>query len=154
MESKVERQRELIELLENRVFRSQGQVVQAMQERGFNVTQPSISRDFRELGVVKMSGRYLPVDRPGARMLHDKLDVNPLSLITSVSTAGPHLLVVMTHVGAASVVGLAIDSLELHEIVGTIAGDDTVFIAATGEGGQERVLQMLHEIALRNEQQL
>ncbi len=143
MEAKVDRQRELVELLESKTFRSQGQVVRAMQDRGFSVTQPSISRDFRELGVVKMSGRYLPVDRPSVRALHEQTNVNPFSLITSMSTAGPHLLVVTTQIGAANVVAASIDHAEMREVVGTIAGDDTVFIATAGDLGQDRVMRKL-----------
>lgn len=88
---------------------------------GVIVTQSTLSRDLAEIGAVKRKGAYVfvnPVQSPLQQA--GFLSANP---------AGPHLLVVKTEVGAAQRVGLVIDQQAFPGVVGTLAGDDTIFVA-------------------------
>lgn len=147
MESKINRQRELVTLLKSQAFRNQSEVVDAMRALGFEVTQPSISRDFRELGVVKLGGRYVPAGRQLHEMDTASGQVNAFTLVRSVKTAGPNLVVIVTGAGAAPVVAAAIDRYAPDDIVGTIAGDDTVFVATTSVRGQSTILSYIQDQA-------
>ena len=145
MYKKSERQKVLTELLDSQALCNQQEVVEAMNAQGFEVTQPSVSRDFKELGVVKAAGRY--------RVLQDEVApkkplfvCDPLSLIKDVRTAGPHLIVINTEVGAANVVAAAIDRMANDEVVGSIAGDDAIFLAAETPTSQDRILRALQAL--------
>ena len=140
IETKTLRQKTLLELLASEALSSQQEVVRRMNESGFSATQPSISRDFRELGIVKLGGRYLAVDSKEESLeLSSETRVNPWALIVELLPAGPHLLVAKTKIGAASLIATQLDSAGLRDIVGTIAGDDTVFVAVPGEAAQRRI---------------
>ena len=126
--------------LNRRRVTSQSSLVKLLRERGHDVTQSSVSRYLSALGALKREGTYqLPapteVQRP-------QLDPSFARIIRS-SPAGDHMLVVHTRAGAASLVALAIDARKLADIVGTIAGDDTIFIATVGRAQQRRVAHTL-----------
>lgn len=119
--TKHERQQTLRQLLESRQFVAQEEVVAEMVKAGYDVTQSSISRDFKELGVAKSSGAY---------RLPSRADLVPVaSFVTGIVEAGPHMIVVKTRSGCASVVAEMIDTAQAPGIAGTIAGENTVFIA-------------------------
>ncbi len=106
---------------------------------GIETNQSSISRDVRELGLVRVGGRYVPA----ARLVEADIDgpgIYDSELITSLKPVGANLIVIHTHLGAAQVVAVELDRREWPEIVGTIAGDDTVFIAVGSRAAQGRVL--------------
>jgi transcriptional regulator of arginine metabolism len=142
-ERRAERQRALTEIVRRRAIRRQEELVARLAERGFEVTQSSVSRDLRQLGVAKVGGRYVVPQRPAgspdelAEIAHALHDAKP---------AGPHLTVVFTAVGAAQAVGIALDRARWSEIVGTVAGDDTVFVASAGAHEQTRLLHRLHAL--------
>lgn len=120
--------------------RRQADLVRELEAQGFAVTQSSVSRDLRELGAARLGDRYvLPEDgMPGGT------PVSSLAgFVREIATAGPHLTVVKTTVGAAQSVAVAIDRDRWPEVVGTISGDDTIFIASTGEDAQQRVVARL-----------
>ena len=125
MSGKQIRQENLVNILQSQDFSKQHDVVAAMQAKGFQVTQASISRDFFELGIVKIGGVYSPL-----KDVRTSKPSNPeVNTILSIETAGDALIVLKTSIGSASVVALAIDNSDIKGIAGTIAGDDTVFIA-------------------------
>lgn len=133
-------------LLEQEIVRGQGEIAQRLRTLGFEVTQSSISRDLHDLGVAKMQGRYVlaaalaaPEPAKPAAAYEAVLRAN----VTGWSAAGPHVLVVHTVIGAASPVGLAIDHAAWPEVVGTVAGDDTLFIATAGKRHQNRLRERL-----------
>ena len=97
---------------------------------GFEVTQSSVSRDLRELGVLKASGRYLV---PPDEISRANGDFGALAqFVRTVRPAGTSLTVIRTTIGAAASVAVALDKAEWPEVVGTISGDDTIFIATSG----------------------
>ena len=142
-EIREERHRALLALLRRRPIRRQEELVAKLAERGFEVTQSSVSRDLRQLGVAKLGGRYV-APRPGPGALEAPIEV--AHLLRAAKPAGPHLTVVLTRVGAAQSVGIALDRAAWPEIVGTVAGDDTVFVATSGAREQTRLLHRLQAI--------
>lgn len=134
---KQDRHQTIIDLIGSSRIGRQGELVQALVDRGFPVTQASVSRDLDELGIVKLNGSYARPQRHSSTL--------GITLV-SVETAGPYLIVARTPAGLASAATVRIDSAKLHEIVGTIAGDDTIFIAVVGEAEQKRVIRRLWEL--------
>jgi len=131
-DAKARRQRAIAELIRTEILHSQEEVAHRLVELGFVATQATVSRDLVELGAVKVrrDGKIayaLPIDPPPPRTAA-KLDSVIREWVQSVRPAG-NLLVMKTPPGSAHVVGFAIDQARLEEVVGTICGDDTIFIA-------------------------
>ena len=135
---KQDRHQTIIDLIGASRIGRQDELVRALGERGFSVTQASVSRDLDELGIVKINGAYARPDRRRSNGLG-------VALI-SIEAAGPNIIVARTPAGLASASTVRIDSAKLPEIVGTIAGDDTIFIAVAGEAEQKRVIKRLWEL--------
>jgi transcriptional regulator of arginine metabolism len=115
----------------------QAELVELLHREGFDATQSSVSRDLRELGVVKGADRYLlPAAEDALTPSHFE-DVR--SFMKGYRAAGPTLTVLRTTTGAAQSVAIAIDKAHWPEIVGTIAGDDTIFIATESIRAQRRL---------------
>jgi transcriptional regulator of arginine metabolism len=131
-DAKVRRQRAIAQLIRNEILHSQEQVAHRLGELGFLATQATVSRDLVELGAVKLRrdgkiGYALPVDTPPPRTAA-RLDTVIREWVQSIRPAG-NLLVMKTPPGSAHVVGFAIDQARLEDVVCTICGDDTIFIA-------------------------
>lgn len=137
------RQAAIKKILATDLIKNQIELQKRLQACGFNVTQSSVSRDLQELRAIKVDGHYaleesLRNNGVGTVSLSDELGEVAAS-INEYRTAGPYLLVINTPPGRASVVGLAIDRADWPEIIGTVAGDDTLFIATAGRRAQEKV---------------
>ena len=106
----------------------------------------SVSRDLRELGVAKVGDRYvLPED--ATTPVADLRAVS--AFVQQAIPAGPHLTVVRTTIGSAQSVALAIDRARWPEVVGTISGDDTIFIATDSARTQRALLERIRSLASR-----
>jgi transcriptional regulator of arginine metabolism len=118
----------------------QTELVAALRKSGHIATQSSVSRDLRELGVAKMGDRYV---LPEAAM-PPKSDFSALKQFVSARlTAGTNITVLKTTVGSAQSVAVAIDTADWPEVVGTISGDDTIFIATSGAQAQRKLGERL-----------
>jgi transcriptional regulator of arginine metabolism len=139
------RHREILTLLRRSRVASQGEIVERLRVRGIEATQSSVSRDLRDMGVAKVGGRYLaPPLRQGKTE-----DLRAAAhFLRGTKPAGPHLAVVLTVPGAAQAIGLALDHAQYPEVVGTLAGDDTVFVATASAADQKRFLQRLEALML------
>ena len=129
---KKNRHDKIIEIINNNVVETQEQLVALLCEAGYDVTQATISRDIRQMKLTKMvleDGRQKYVyTNADPKVMHDKY-VNVLKAgYVSVETA-ENILVIKTVPGMAMALATAIDALEVPEIVGCIAGDDTIFVA-------------------------
>lgn len=136
----------ILELVATRPLRTQEELAEALGQEGWEVTQSSVSRDIATLGLVKAEGIY---QRPAAAHLREITDPNERRLaesLLSVDRAGDAMLVLHTPPGEAQRVGSALDLLAWPEIVGTLAGDDTIFVAARNAIAQERIHQHLQRI--------
>ncbi len=124
----------IADLIRGSALASQEELAEMLSERGFAVTQATVSRDLVELGAVKVrrDGRVsyaLPGEANGARA-GPRLATVVRDWVRSIAPAG-NLVVIRTPPGSAHLVGVALDQAELPEVVGTICGDDTVFVALT-----------------------
>jgi transcriptional regulator of arginine metabolism len=107
----------------------QSELVALLRKHGVEATQSSVSRDLRELGVAKLGDRYV-LPEPAAPRPNDFTAIK--QFVHALETAGTNLLVLKTTTGSAQSVAVAIDSAHWPEVVGTISGDDTIFIATAG----------------------
>jgi transcriptional regulator of arginine metabolism len=131
MLQKQKRRAALVEVISTNRIARQDQLAEALDRRGFRVTQSSISRDLLDLGVVKTRGYYsLPVRSETAAEFG----------VLSLDTAGESLIIGRTRPGLASAVTVRIDAERIPEIVGTIAGDDTIFIAVKDAKAQRSAM--------------
>ncbi len=123
---------------------TQASLVGALQNLGHVATQSSVSRDLREIGAIKtVSGYELPVaDESG-----DDQIAGVASLLRSITPAGSNLLVIRTGVGAAQRVALALDRCGWPGMVGTIAGDDTIFVATESAHAQKNLITRIEHAA-------
>ena len=138
-----ERRNAILRLLRASAVRKQEEIVDLLKGQGFPVTQSSVSRDLRDLGVLKAGGRYLAPDAT-QRSLDDFGTLR--QFVRGGATAGSSLTVLRTTVGAAQSVAIAIDKAEWPEVVGTISGDDTIFIATDSAAAQTAVVARLREL--------
>ena len=140
----LERRQAIVRILRDGHVRRQEDLAHLLQTEGFEVTQSSVSRDLRDLGVLKASGRYvLPPDE----VSRTNGDFAMLAqFVRGFRRAGPSLTVVRTTIGAAQSVAVAIDRAEWPEVAGTISGDDTIFIATANAAAQEALVGRLQAI--------
>ncbi|MCX6110694.1 MAG: arginine repressor [Proteobacteria bacterium] len=129
------RQQKISDILRKETIRNQSELVQALTALGFESTQASTSRDLAELGVVKVDGAYrAPQLEPGQSMIVDRL---------SADRAGDHLIVLRTGPGHAQMAALHLDRARLSGVIGTVAGDDTIFIAVRNRAEQAKVMRRI-----------
>lgn len=133
----------ILRILRGVHVRKQEDIVRLLREAGHDVTQSSVSRDLRELGVLKAGGRYL-APQEATRPLEDFGALRPFVL--GVATAGASLTVLRAATGSAQTVAAAIDKAEWPEVVGTISGDDTIFIATDTAAAQSAVVARLRNL--------
>jgi transcriptional regulator of arginine metabolism len=139
-----DRRNSILRHLRAGAVRRQSDLVGLLKEDGFEVTQSSVSRDMRELGVLKAQGRYLP---PGAEASPTQGNFDAISrFVREVKTAGPSITVIKTSTGSAGSVAVAIDRASWPEIVGSIQGDDTIFIATEDGAAQRALLDRLRSV--------
>ncbi len=131
----------IVRILRQTAVARQAELVDLLHREGFEATQSSVSRDLRELGVVKGADRYLlPAVEDALTPSHFE---TVQAFVKGYRAAGTSLTVLRTTVGAAQSVALAIDKARWPEIVGTIAGDDTIFIATESARTQRRLHERL-----------
>ena len=126
--SKLSRHKAILELLDEGSVGSQEELQKLLHRRGVDAGQPTLSRDIRELGLVKSAGGYsLPGREVPAETDLPSVDRLVREFVTSVRTA-QNLLVTKTSIGSAQPVAAALDEENWPEAIGTIAGDDTILI--------------------------
>jgi transcriptional regulator of arginine metabolism len=141
-----QRHLKILEMVATRPLHTQDEVADALNQEGWDVTQSSVSRDIAVLGLVKSDGIY---QRPSVAGLHEIADPNERRIaesLLSVETAGDALLVLHTPPGEAQRVGSALDLLAWPGVVGTIGGDDTIFVATRNAAAQGQIVRQLREL--------
>ena len=139
-ERKAARQAVVLEVLVQESVATQHDLARALKKRGVPATQVSLSRDIAEMGLIKAGGRYQPA--PASAGAAD-FELPLRTSLVSARAAGANLIVLRCGLSTAQPVGLVIDKLTLPGIVGTIAGDDTVFVAVASEAAGRRLLDYL-----------
>ena len=145
---KVKRQSKILELIRENDIETQEMLADLLNKAGFNVTQATVSRDIRELKLTKatmQSGKqkYVATAKESSlnRVFRDG--------IVSIDYA-QNIVVIKTLVGMAMAVAAALDSMENSEIMGTIAGDDTIFCVVKNESKAVKLTENLKAISLKN----
>ena len=130
----------LAKIIREQTVGRQTELVAMLRKHGHVATQSSVSRDLRELGVAKLGDRYvLPETAAPARNDFSNLR----QFVSARLTAGTNLTVLKTTVGSAQSVAVAIDTARWPEVIGTISGDDTIFIATAGAREQRKLAERL-----------
>ncbi|AOT68144.1 arginine repressor [Geosporobacter ferrireducens] len=133
---KYSRHAKILEIIENNEIETQEELAEFLKKGGINVTQATVSRDIKELRLIKVlakNGRYKYASmKQQESAISDRLVKIFKDSILSIDYAG-NIVVLKTLSGAANAACAAIDALDVKELVGTIAGDDTIFILARDE---------------------
>lgn len=148
---KSRRQSAIREVVQQEAVRNQEQLRQRLASRGFRVTQATLSRDIKDLGLVKRSadGAYQPADEsPTPAAALGALAKAFTEYLISVEAA-QQLVVVRTGPGQAQLLALAIDRSRLPDVVGTVAGDDTVLVIGRTEKGAKAIVRQLNDLSRR-----
>ena len=129
---KNQRQAKIMEIISNRNVETQEQLLSLLQQEGFRATQATISRDIKELRIVKEltnlgTYRYTAAANESNGTFTTRLNAIFRECVTSFDYA-QNIIVIRTLPGLASAAGSAIDSMDMNKIVGTLAGDDTVMV--------------------------
>src|SRR5690348_2322607 len=132
--TKASRHARIVAVIRDEAVHSQTELAELLAEEGIQVTQATLSRDLEELGAVKVSGAYL-IPEDGNRPLRQSEQaparlVRLLRELLTGADASGNLVVLRTPPGAAQFLASALDRAGLVEIVGTIAGDDTILVVA------------------------
>jgi len=143
-----QRQKHILELVSSRELRTQEEVAEALARAGRAATQSSVSRDIAALGLVKVDGVYR---RPRQAVRpRGNPDVDRIAdVVLTAESAGDALIVLKTPAGEANHVAVGLDRLAWPEIVGTIAGDDTIFVAVRDRAAKARALVRLKKLHRR-----
>ncbi len=142
------RRNKILELIASQEIDTQNRLVEKLREEGFDATQATVSRDIKELGLIKIPGRsgrscYAqpaaaldPAVEKFRRILHET--------VQSITPA-ENLIVIKTMSGCANAAAEVIDNADMTGIVGTLAGDNTLFIVVDSKEDVESVVQQLRE---------
>jgi len=133
---KQERQKKILNLIRAKPIGTQEALRSHLQRAGVTATQSSVSRDLDELGVVKHHGRYALPHANG----------DSLRGLVSLDLAGDVLVVAKCLPGRASSVAVEIDDAAIPQIVGTLAGEDTIFIAVSDQRSQRATIKKIWEL--------
>ena len=147
---KAERQEAIRKLLKEREIQTQDEIAEALRARGFAVTQATVSRDIREMRLRKEpmpgGGFHYAEHESGWHQLDERLTRLLRDCVLSAEAAG-QIVVIRTMSGAAGTAAEALDSVDMPEIAGSIAGDNTIFLAARDHGSavmvRERILALI-----------
>lgn len=150
---KVKRQSKILELIRENDIETQEMLADLLNKAGFNVTQATVSRDIRELKLTKatmQSGKqkYVTTAKESS-FVTERLNRVFRDGIVSIDYA-QNIVVIKTLIGMAMAVAAALDSMENSEIMGTIAGDDTIFCVVKNESRAVKLTENLKAISLKN----
>lgn len=126
----------ILEIISENIIETQDDLIESLRESGYAVTQATVSRDIKQLGLVKTAtkdgGYKYTVAKNDSTGNENKLKNIMLQTITSAQYAG-NMVVVKTYPGMATAAAAAVDSLAGETILGSIAGDDTIFVVVRNE---------------------
>jgi transcriptional regulator of arginine metabolism len=152
----VRRREEILLIVGQKAVHSQDELLVELRKRGFRVTQPTLSRDLRELGLVKTQNGYVspeslaplaPVAAFAPRESREHRFEHLVRDTVIFAEAAGNLVVVKTPVAAAQPLASAIDALPIDGSLGTIGGDDTIFIAFRTPAAATAFARRIHSIA-------
>jgi transcriptional regulator of arginine metabolism len=135
----------ILELITTRAIRTQEELAEVLAAEGWAVTQSSVSRDIAALRLVKVDGAYRRPPRGATAADPDERRI--AEGVLTAESAGEALIVLHTPPGEANRVAVALDRLAWADVVGTIAGDDTIFLAVKNAVAQRQVLRQVQKLS-------
>ena len=144
------RQAKILELIKEYHIDTQEELQSRLKECGFNVTQATVSRDIREMGIIKSNDgkggyKYRASKEHIAVEISSKFAFILRQAVSSVACAN-NLIVVKTYTGMGSAAGAAVDQMELEGVIGTLAGDDTLLIIASDNESASEITAILNDL--------
>lgn len=147
---KTQRHAAILRVIRRHTVKSQEQLRELLRAERFEVTQATLSRDIRELGLAKVAapdgGSHYAAAPDGAPGIRPHLEQLLPTMLVSIDAVGP-LVVLKTATGAAQPLGVALDEAGWSDVLGTIAGDDTLLVVARSERARRAVQTRLRELA-------
>ena len=146
------RQTAILSIIEHHDIETQEELARRLSEKGIVVTQATVSRDIKELRLLKVltpngSYKYATANK-AEHGVSERLVRMFIDSVISINSAG-NLIVIRTLAGSANAAGEAIDSMRWPEILGTISGDNTIFVAVRSAAETPAVVEKLQEILKR-----
>jgi transcriptional regulator of arginine metabolism len=138
---KAQRQESIRSIVSTGNVGTQTALLKLLRGRGVRVDQSTLSRDLQELGVTKRQGLYVLPEATATRRAEPALD----AAVLSYTACGPHMIVIRTVVGAAQALAVKIDNAAEPSIAGTLAGDDSIFLATKNRRSQAVALRRLEQ---------
>src|SRR6185503_7502698 len=132
------RQKAILDLVRDKDIASQEELLEGLLARKIDVSQSTLSRDIQELGLAKSGGYYTTMGSEPSRSSDDNVRRTIREYLTDVGVA-QNLVILKSGPGHASTISRAIDEARWEEVVGSLAGDDTVFVAVRTERESKRV---------------
>ncbi len=140
---KYSRHSKILEIIDSQEIETQEELANALKKNGFNVTQATVSRDIKELRLIKVltkDGKYkYATIKQQESVISERFLKLFRDAVLSFDHAG-NMVVIKTLVGSANAAAAAIDALDVGSVVGTIAGDDTIFLLVRSPEDVEQVL--------------
>jgi len=148
------RREEIVTIVREQAVHSQDELLQALRRRGVRVTQPTLSRDIAAIGLVKTPAGYvvpeaLATVTPIASFAAMDRFETAVDEYVLTAVAGGSLVVIKTGPGNAQPVALAVDASRLDGVLGTIGGDDTIFVAMSDDGAAKALERRIHQLTGR-----
>jgi transcriptional regulator of arginine metabolism len=141
------RQGRIVEIVRKQDVRSQEELAEILNQEGVDVTQATLSRDIRELGLVKVRGDYqIPGEvhsAPPDEMLRRALE----QFVIRTGVSG-NMLMIKTSPGNAHSIAVVLDAAQWPEVLGTVAGDDTVFVLLRNSRSGKKALGRIRELSV------
>ena len=146
---KISRHSKILEIIERNPIETQEELAEELKKSGYNITQATVSRDIKELKLVKVLDekgiyKYASLKEQDS-MLSERLVKVFTESVLSVDYAG-NIVVIKTFSGAANAAAEALDVFDIKEVVGTIAGDNTIFILVRNPDSVETVIEKLKKM--------
>lgn len=147
------RQKKILEIVQNHAVETQEELARVLREAGFNVTQATVSRDIKELGLVKVPGnrgfvRYTASDDITLRRSDERLKRLFRDSVTDIDYS-ENLIIIKTLPGEAQGVASAIDRTNWPEVIGTVGGDDTILVVVKPKKSTQGIVNRFTELARR-----
>ena len=127
------RQESILSIIGAKRIATQTELAEELARRGIEATQSSVSRDISKLGLTKVNGHYAA----------PRAAVQTAAPTINIDTAGDNIIVVKTDTGQAQPAALAIDRASIEEVIGTVAGDDTILVAVKNASAQRAAIKKI-----------
>ena len=142
----------ILEIIKDKSIETQEELATVLKEKGYNITQATVSRDIKELRLIKVLTKDGKYKYSTIKQQEDIVTDRSLKLfkdsVLGFDTAG-NFIVIKTLVGAANAAGVAIDAINVDKVIGTIAGDDTIFMLCKTDEDAETVVDFFRNLLNR-----